>query len=354
MNYKGGVFMKHIGQKIKELRKKNDMTQEKLADYLFVSYQAVSKWETGAAAPDLSLIVPLAKVLHVSTDELFNFESEDNDPRRKELDDLFDATWRSGDTKIRYETALARCTEYPLNFKYLLDLAEAETSYAYHHIENDKEKQKEFFERSVKHCELILEDCGDKTIRENTIEHLVSVLSDLGRQEEATAYARQHPRANDLLVHCLTGEEGIKHRQEVLFHKITETLLLLDCSMPALEAKEAIIKAIIPDGNYLYWHEWLMRNDIWKAGHFARRGENEKAFELLKAAKHHLCEYESVLCKGHPSSYTSPLQNRIFYDPSNITNIGTNTPSENFLALLSMTMFDKIRETEEFKKILER
>ena len=52
--------MKHIGQKIKELRKKNDMTQEKLADYLFVSYLAVSKWETGAASPDLSLIVPLA------------------------------------------------------------------------------------------------------------------------------------------------------------------------------------------------------------------------------------------------------------------------------------------------------
>ncbi|NLC20063.1 MAG: helix-turn-helix transcriptional regulator [Clostridiales bacterium] len=39
--------MYHIGQKIKELRRKYDITQEKLADYLCVSYQAVSKWETG-------------------------------------------------------------------------------------------------------------------------------------------------------------------------------------------------------------------------------------------------------------------------------------------------------------------
>ena len=36
--------MQNIGKRIRELRKKNDLTQEKLADYLGVSYQAVSKW----------------------------------------------------------------------------------------------------------------------------------------------------------------------------------------------------------------------------------------------------------------------------------------------------------------------
>jgi Predicted transcriptional regulators len=37
--------MEHIGQKIKDLRKKADMTQDHLADSLAVSTQAVSKWE---------------------------------------------------------------------------------------------------------------------------------------------------------------------------------------------------------------------------------------------------------------------------------------------------------------------
>lgn len=62
--------MFNIGQKIKELRRKNDLTQEKLADSLGVSYQAVSKWETGVSSPDLSLIVPLARLFEVTTDEL--------------------------------------------------------------------------------------------------------------------------------------------------------------------------------------------------------------------------------------------------------------------------------------------
>ena len=68
--------MDHIGQKIKELRKKADMTQDRLADYLGVSAQAVSKWEVGSASPDLSLIVPLCRVFGVTADELLGIAEE--------------------------------------------------------------------------------------------------------------------------------------------------------------------------------------------------------------------------------------------------------------------------------------
>ena len=79
-----------IGEKIKELRKKNDLTQEKLADYLCVSYQAVSKWECGLSSPDLSLIVPLAKLLRVTTDELLGMTPPETDNRKLEYDALYE------------------------------------------------------------------------------------------------------------------------------------------------------------------------------------------------------------------------------------------------------------------------
>ena len=59
-----------IGERIKMLRKQNNMTQERLAEHLCVSYQAVSKWECGLSSPDLSLIPPLTKLFNISADEL--------------------------------------------------------------------------------------------------------------------------------------------------------------------------------------------------------------------------------------------------------------------------------------------
>ena len=41
--------MEHIGQRIKDLRKKADLTQDRLVDYLGVSAQAISKWELGVS-----------------------------------------------------------------------------------------------------------------------------------------------------------------------------------------------------------------------------------------------------------------------------------------------------------------
>jgi transcriptional regulator with XRE-family HTH domain len=58
-------------QKIfKENRKKIGYTQEEVATYLNVTPQAVSKWETGQGTPDLSLIIPIAQLFDITTDEL--------------------------------------------------------------------------------------------------------------------------------------------------------------------------------------------------------------------------------------------------------------------------------------------
>ena len=61
-----------IGEKIKELRINNKMTQKDLAERLYVTAQAVSRWENGEVEPSLSTLVEIAKIFNVSTDELLN------------------------------------------------------------------------------------------------------------------------------------------------------------------------------------------------------------------------------------------------------------------------------------------
>ena len=62
--------MKTLGKKISEYRKQNKMTQEDLADQLNVTSQAVSKWENDLSIPDLSILIELSDLFHVSLDEL--------------------------------------------------------------------------------------------------------------------------------------------------------------------------------------------------------------------------------------------------------------------------------------------
>lgn len=62
-----------LGEKIRTLRKSKNISQEVLANYLGVSFQAVSKWEKGETLPDVTLIPAIACFFEVSTDELFDF-----------------------------------------------------------------------------------------------------------------------------------------------------------------------------------------------------------------------------------------------------------------------------------------
>ena len=66
-----------IGVQIKRLRQAKGFTQEAVAAEVGVSYQAVSKWETGATTPDIALLPALASLFGVRIDDLFRVDHTD-------------------------------------------------------------------------------------------------------------------------------------------------------------------------------------------------------------------------------------------------------------------------------------
>lgn len=63
-----------FGSFVAQLRKEKGMTQKELAEKLFLSDKAVSKWERGLSMPDIAILTPLAEALDVTVAELLNCE----------------------------------------------------------------------------------------------------------------------------------------------------------------------------------------------------------------------------------------------------------------------------------------
>ena len=70
-----------IATRLVGLRKANKLSQEALAEKLGISRQAVSKWERAEASPDTDNLIALAKLYHVSLDELLKINEEEETDR---------------------------------------------------------------------------------------------------------------------------------------------------------------------------------------------------------------------------------------------------------------------------------
>ncbi len=126
--------MMTTGQRIKLFRKNTGFTQTELAERIGVSGQTLSKWECDGGMPDISQIVPLAKVLGVTTDSILGMGgSEENDIAevRQMADDMWKEGWdnqtvgKRGCDKIKKEYLALRelVRKYPLNYGIALNCA---------------------------------------------------------------------------------------------------------------------------------------------------------------------------------------------------------------------------------------
>ena len=73
----------NFGNYICELREKKGLSQSQLGERLGVTNKAVSRWENGGAYPSTELMLPLAKELGVTIEELYKVISEDKSPKTK-------------------------------------------------------------------------------------------------------------------------------------------------------------------------------------------------------------------------------------------------------------------------------
>lgn len=116
-----------IGEVIRKYRKAKDLTQEEMANWLGVTAPAVNKWENSNTMPDITLLVPIARLLGISLDELLSYQEELNKEEIRAI--MEEAEIRFSENT--YETAFdwakkqiqqySNCEELVLNLAMMLE-----------------------------------------------------------------------------------------------------------------------------------------------------------------------------------------------------------------------------------------
>lgn len=194
----------YLAEKLKSLRAEKNISQEKLAQYLNVSFQAVSKWENGNSYPDISLLPEIARFFDITVDELLQVEKIDEQKLYAEYRERACKLYRNGDIPASLSVWQEAYHFMPNN----TDVKEMLMS-AYFDVDKVKYR-KEIIELGTElYNKSLTADAGEKEIycRGQAISQLAKVYSVNGETESAEKWAS---KASFLM-----------HSQEFIYTEIT-------------------------------------------------------------------------------------------------------------------------------------
>ena len=170
-----------IGRNIKNFRKNKGFTQEELADLLNVTPQAVSKWESELSMPDVSMLIPLAQVLGVSTDALLGYDSlSENDEVIARVKSTMEGMGNSDEGRAQKALRISEylSTETTLNpgcFEIIMDYVQETANLSMYadpvlvnYFPDDTERVKKLFKDAIRKGAYLISHCSDKVLIEKT------------------------------------------------------------------------------------------------------------------------------------------------------------------------------------------
>ena len=347
-----------FGTIIKKLRHDNDMTQEKLAEYLNISPQAVSRWETETAMPDVSLLPVLANLFNVTTDYLLGVDIAN---KEKEINEIYEKAKNAENYKNgnRETAAILRegLVKYPNSWILKFNLMEFLFG-----GNNGAEKEDEFasLREAAAIGKDILNNCTDDHFRFNAMQVLCYIYPQIDMKDKAKAIAEKLPdmfvTKDELQLNLIDGSERIEAlKANVLGYAqlLTGNIqkLVFDKNTPFSQMQKIeLLKKIIDVYDVLLENndretESAGFSNRYIAAHYAHLQDSENTLLYLKA------EAEILLQKCGNSFHTPSMLQTEYYINECKKNNGTksnNYEISDFLEKLKHNRYDFIRNDDKF------
>ena len=299
-----------IGTTIRQLRQEQDITQEQLADALGITSRAVSQWENGRTAPDISQLPALANFFDVTTDRLLGVDiARKEEEIRKILKKVNDFE-ELGDHESSAKYLREQLKTYPNDPDLLTHLASALQTFYFHQGKADTEElKKEKSDEIIALCERALKyykptDDNNFT-KQVLIGQYVYYLHDKENGERLVmSLPNVYCTRERFLADLYEGKEALARRQSALLWSMTQMMhrLFWEISRDSLytyEQKIEILKAddalteLITGEKPNFFHGKLSVNAATQAVFYLKLGNKEKALDMLESAYDHANSYET-------------------------------------------------------------
>jgi len=364
----------NLGETIKKLRMQKEMTQEQLAEYLNISSQAVSKWETNLSLPDITLIPMLTNIFDVSSDVLLGIDVTQKEKRIQDILNHAEEYSSRGQKDKAAEILRDGLKEYPNSHKIMARLMSAVwgfSQYSGKDYETQDERENERIElrKEVIYLgEKILAESTDNSCRQTAIQLLCYTYPHVGEEEKAEklALTLSELTASMLLSSILSGDAKFTHKQNCiqsyltdLFGEILSNNAPLDDGSKPYTTEEriiiykkviAILEIMFEDGNYGYFQEWIAWRYTDIAKFYAELGDYDNAIENLIIASDNAIK--SDLEFNRDKEYTC-----LIFRGKKVSEVSYNVTGNDSMELLKemkYKVFDPIRENKDFIEIEEK
>ena len=361
-----------IGEKIRLLRKKNDVTQDKLAYHLGVTPQAVSRWESGVCYPDMNYLPAIADYFSVTMDELLCYSGAQKAAKVEEYLERVEALLdrdRVGEALELLRTAMA---EIPSDASLQLETAQVLSLYAGMLEEsNGGERARAAMDaaltEAVSLCRHILEDCTDDGLRDETKKVLCDIyahqLDDVARAEEIADQLHGMSVSREIIrATMLTGEVAFAQAQRNVIHFADNMwwhLYNLACvpdisgdryttaEKIAILEKGVSLFELVFDETPLFYADRLANSYRQLAMLYLSVGHNAEALDAFARMADYAVRYDT---RPDTAVYTSVIINRVPYDKSEDTEAkGISKCARLLRGNFAARIWAPIRGTERFK-----
>ena len=339
-----------LGQKIRELRRRDGRTQEALAEALGVTSQAISRWESNGGYPDMEMIPSIANYFHISIDELFGYNNE----RSKKIDalvkkiDQMNFQNNGEDINIDACISLARnaLIEFPGNEKIMLSLASVlynagYVRYGEHHLSDDEgydildvEKHRSYpeWKEAISLYEQLLKTTLNGEPRHRVIRELTQLYLNTGEHRRALELIESVPniygsreflktKATDGKQRAEAYGEGLLKTVRACSELIVSGVIVNNKNLSAAEKAQSLRSAIkifnivCTDGNCGLHHAYIARVYTLLSLYLWLDGKKDEAFTALDSALSHFKRFDESKAQ-RTGYYTAPLIQLVPYEDS--------------------------------------